>query len=557
MNNVLNFFKSNSNANFLAILTGLFVGTSYIPLPPWAVLFAYAPLWIAVHRLISNDSDAKEAKQSVSPQKPYHFYKKIFLAAWLSQVLLTLIGFNWIYYVSSEFGQLHWSLSLGALLLFAAFMHLYIPLSTVVAAWLIRHFRIETTWVRFVMMALMLSFFERLWPSIFEWNLAYTLLWAKIPLYQWADTVGFWGVSTWLLITQAFFAEGFLLWPQKKRKALEIMITTTAVLLFLTGLGYLKYQNWSKFDQTVQWGVAQGNIGNMDKIQSEQASQFHSYILNIYAQMTAKHYQDHPETEMMTWPETALPFALDLPFLHNFEQNQLLNLIQQWGRPLVTGGYSVDLRQHDHLGNLLTSNSVFFLGPNLKPFDEPYNKTDLLVFGEYMPFGETFPSLYKLLPFVGIYKKGPGPSLRTIQLRDKQIKLGPQVCYESLNPGFSRGLARIGTQIIFNLTNDSWFGWWAEPFQHQIMTLARAIEVRRPLVRSTNTGITSAILANGDLLQDSPINQSWTHTYPIRYLENPPLTFYTNYGYLDSLVWILFLFALIFIYRGKNKDVYH
>lgn len=207
------------------------------------------------------------------------------------------------------------------------------------------------------------------------------------------------------------------------------------------------------------------------------------------------------------------------------------------------------------MGYQLTSNAVFYLSPQMKFADVPYNKTNLLVFGEYLPLGEQYPSLYKLFPFVGIYDKGSGPIVANVAYKDKSIKLGPQICYDSLEPGFSRGLSKNGAEVIFNVTNDSWFGWWAEPYQHGIMTLARAIEVRRPLVRSTNTGISWAILADGTLLQGSPINSSWAYTYDIKYKKNPSQTFYTQFGYLDWILWLIILAALIYYNKNKGQHV--
>jgi len=540
----LSFFKSIPRPFYLAILSGILVGTSYIPFPGWALFFCYSPLWLAV-------SEVQEA----SPQKAP--LKKIFFLGWITQFILTLIGFNWIYYVSTEFGLLHWSLATTALLLFAALMHTYIPIALVLSAKLIEKFQISSKLFQFLISAILLSLIERIWPSIFEWNLAYSLLWMKWPLYQWADTVGFWGLSAWLLIAQSFITFGLTYWKTQKSQTFKVIGAIVAVFAGLTALGSMKYKSWSRFDQTVQFGVIQGNVGNAEKVQSEQQQNYQNYILQLYAKQTDQLLQENPNTEIMLWPETAMPFPLDPYFLGRYEQRQLQNNVLTWNRPLITGGYSVDITKKDHLGNSLISNAVFFMGPQNPTLAESYDKTDLLVFGEYMPFGRQLPILYKLLPFVGNYKIGPGPSVREIPLASKKIRLGPQICYESLNPGFSRGLAEKGAQIIFNVTNDSWFGWWAEPFQHQIMTLGRAIEVRRPLVRSTNTGVTSAILANGDRLEDSPIGQSWTHTYQVQYLENAPQTLYTRFGHYDWLLLIVILAFLIYIGRTTISKENH
>ncbi len=87
------------------------------------------------------------------------------------------------------------------------------------------------------------------------------------------------------------------------------------------------------------------------------------------------------------------------------------------------------------------------------------------------------------------------------------------------------------------------------------MTLARAVEVRRPLVRSTNTGFSSAILASGEVLENSPINKSWAYTYEIPYKKNPGQSSYTKFGYLDWMVWLILLISLLFVYRKKGENV--
>jgi apolipoprotein N-acyltransferase len=253
----------------------------------------------------------------------------------------------------------------------------------------------------------------------------------------------------------------------------------------------------------------------------------------------------------MIWPETSMPFALDVEYHNRFLQQGLLQKVKQWNLTLLAGGYSQSKDKRDHLGYPLTRNSVFFLNPNLGISAEPYHKSELLVFGEYLPLGEQLPFLYKLFPFVGVYERGPGPTPKNLPLPDgRNIIMGPQICYESLDPEFSRGLAKKGAQVFFNVTNDSWFGDWAEPFQHNIMTLARAVENRRPLIRSTNTGVSSAILANGEILEQSISDKTWSHTYDISYLKNAPITFYTNYGYLDWIIWLILLIAIA--YKGKN-----
>lgn len=538
MARIFNFFKSIPTFFSLSLLSGILVGTSYIPFNGWALFFCYTPLWIAtikLHRDMAN-------------------YKKIFLTGWITQFVLTLIGFNWIYYVATEFGHLHWSISLLALLSYAALMHIYIPLSLVISVKILRRFQIKSEIVQFLILALMLALIERAWPSIFEWNLGYVLLWIKLPLYHWADTVGFWGLSTWVLLLQAGFAYALTQYKSNRKAAITTAGANLLLIIALSLAGHVKAQGWKKTDDVVKIAIAQGNIGNAEKVLSEKKYQYHSYIRSIYTELTSKHISQNP-TDIMIWPETAMPFGLDEYFLKGLEQNALMNSVQSWNIPVITGGYSIDPTKLDHLGYSTFRNAVFYLSPNLGYSDKPYFKTNLLAFGEYMPFGEKFPVLYQLLPFVGTFERGSGPVVANVTYKDKTVRMGPQICYDSLAPEFSRGLALNGAQILFNVTNDSWYGWWSEPYQHQIMTLARGIEVRRPLIRSTNTGISSVILADGTLLQNSPIDQSWTYTYDIPYKTNPKQTVYTRFGYLDWMLWVLVLLTLIFIYKNKGLHV--
>ncbi|MES2803867.1 MAG: apolipoprotein N-acyltransferase [Bdellovibrionota bacterium] len=550
MTNISEVFKRNCNnpsiifLSFLALLSGVLIGTSYIPYPPWAIAFCYLPLWWAV--LL-----ASEIKT----------YKYIFFLGWVTQFTLTLLGFNWIYFTAREFGNLNVPVSFAALVLFASFMHLYIPFSLVVATYLKRKFNLKTTAFIFTL-ALVHILLERTWPSIFEWNLGYTLLWAQSPvaqsLAQWADTVGFWGLSALIFIFQAALLYCAITFKTQKTKASIVFMVAIGAVITLSFLGQTKKIEFSKTDSQVKVTIVQANISNEEKLQAEKGYDYQPFVFNSYFDATEQELSRvNNETDLIIWPETALPVALDKVYHHKPSQQSILNRVKSWQKTLVTGAYSQDTYKRDHLGNLIIRNSVFFINPDGE-VAAPYFKTDLLVFGEYMPFGQEAPFLYKLFPFVGVYEPGPGPVQKAIPINGQELMLGPQICYESLNPGFSRGLSKIGAEIIFNLTNDSWFGDWAEPYQHMIMTLARGLESRRPLIRSTNTGISTIILANGEILEQSPIYKKWAHTYTVPYAKTPPLTFYSKYGFWDWALYVLILLLILAFnsergHRARNK----
>lgn len=123
-----------------------------------------------------------------------------------------------------------------------------------------------------------------------------------------------------------------------------------------------------------------------------------------------------------------------------------------------------------------------------------YDKQFLLMFGEYLPFGQTFPKLYEWSPNSGRFS--PGTSL-------KPLVLGPHryattICYEDISPSFVHGMVQEGDpDLLVNMTNDAWFGDTTEPWIHLALAKMRSIEHRRYLVRVTNSGVSAIVDAVG------------------------------------------------------------
>jgi apolipoprotein N-acyltransferase len=123
-----------------------------------------------------------------------------------------------------------------------------------------------------------------------------------------------------------------------------------------------------------------------------------------------------------------------------------------------------------------------------------YDKQFLLAFGEYLPFGDTFPILYKWSPHSGSFSAGKTLDPLTVDLKGKEHKVSVLICYEDILPSFTnRAVAYAKPELLVNMTNDAWFGDTAEPWQHLALAKFRAVEHRRYLVRSTNSGVSAII----------------------------------------------------------------
>lgn len=515
----------------LAILSGFLVAISYPPLGSWALAFCFVPLWTLSTQLSS--------------------WKEAFWAGWWTQFILSLIGFHWIAHTAHAFGNLPWVVSILALLLFAGLVHLHIPLSLALVHFLGKKIPISAP-TSFVLYALTLGLLERVWPMIFPWHIGYSLLYSRLEAFHLAEWIGFNGLSHLLLLLNAIFATSVFYFSKSRFKSASFVCLGLFSFLSLSIVGSLiKPQKTNQEFLNVM--IVQANIGQLDKVLAEKnlknnQGEVQQAVMDRYFDLTNKALLQHPETDMIVWPETAIADYLDIDYLSRPRQLQLRSQIQTWSKALITGGYS------RKFGTDEVFNGLFFFNAQGQLTDSAYRKSQLLAFGERLPFGDIFPWLYKILPFVSSFHAGPGPEIKKITIGDRIFSVAPQICYESLYPWFTRKGASLGADFIVNVTNDSWFGQTFEPFQHATMTWARAIETRRPLIRSTNTGQSSIITETGQVLMKSPLGQEW---YQMAKLPIPAqrVTFYMKYGHLDWILYIVILLATTggYYIHGRKK----
>lgn len=524
---MMNKIKLLIKHNWKSILSGVLIGTSYIPFPPWAIIFAYAPLWI----------------QIVS--EPNMSLKQAFARGWWTQFVLTLIGFHWIAFVSHEYGHIPWPVSAVILLLFASAMHLYIPLATLFSHWLRQRLNLHPVSLLFTL-ALSTSLFEVLWPSLFQWNLGYTLYGFHLPWAQLAEYVGILGLSCAIFLINALVA--WCYFSRSKRSFIAVGLTA-ALILALIPVGLQLETAAQKSNGQFSILLVQPNIGNTEKYYAERGAGYIQYILDKDIEVTDRGLTQNPDVDLVAWAETAFPEFLNTHHYGRRYTTQLVSYIQKTKKNFYIGAYSKDgpgvKKPKDY-------NATFLLDENAQPLAEPYHKTHLLIFGEYAPFVETFPWIAKINPGGEGFGRGSGPTVFPF----KNFWIGNQICYESLDPRFSAKLSLLGANVIFNVTNDSWFnpmqGPYFEARQHRDMTFARAIETRRPVVRITNTGYSSVALADGSILPQGPLFQEWAGRYEVKINTEAPVTFYARYG--QWLIFVIICGLILSLWLGSKTD---
>ena len=181
-------------------------------------------------------------------------------------------------------------------------------------------------------------------------------------------------------------------------------------------------------------------------------------------------------------------------------------------------------------------NSAVLISPEGGMVDR-YDKVNLVPFGEYVPW--PFGSLVdKISTEAGDFAAGKRVVVSPV---GGGHKIGAFICYESVFPNFVRRFAAGGAEVLFNISNDGWFGQSAARRQHLSMVRMRAAENRRWILRSTNDGITATIDSAGRLRGTLPLSVEAASYTGFDYISQK--TLYTRWG--DWFPWLCASLALL------------
>jgi len=208
------------NPWFLPVLSGFFIGTSYIPFPPWASLFGFIPLWIFW---------AQQTR-----------LKPVVLSAVLATFVYTLIGFNWVTYLLHEFAHLPWLGALGGMLLFAVIAHLFVPVAGVV--WFLgRQWGLYQGRNSILAMGLLTALLLWSLPMLFKWNFGYAWYGSEVPLYHLAEYIGFSGLSMLTILANVplYFA-----WQKRDSQRGKTLFKRVAIVFLLLNVWGLNTKAW-------------------------------------------------------------------------------------------------------------------------------------------------------------------------------------------------------------------------------------------------------------------------------------------------------------------------
>lgn len=220
------------------------------------------------------------------------------------------------------------------------------------------------------------------------------------------------------------------------------------------------------------------------------------------------------ERPLVIWPETALPFFFQTHRL----AARVRELVRQEHAPLLFGAPGMEPRPAPGTSSPEPDifNRAFLLAPDGRVIGW-YDKEHLVPFGEYLPSWLNWPFLEALLQGVGVYAEGASSR----PLRYGGLALGMLICYEGIFPWLAQERVADGANILVDISNDGWFRGTPASRQHLYLTVLRALEQNRWILRGTNTGISAVVDARGRVTVRGPQFRAGTLAARARLNETP------------------------------------
>ena len=493
----------------LAFASGLLYWIAFPGIDVWPLAFvALVPLFVAL-----------------AGQTP----KRGFWIGWTAGFGMTVTGFYWLSYTLQVFS----GFPLPLCWLFQAILCGYQAGRIALFGWLATRGEARG-WGRGLTLALAFAASELVFPLLFPWFYGATVH-QVIPLLQVAELGGPIAVSLVLLAFNYALAELVLAKLEGRKPNKHVLgLAGVPVLAALYGLIRVSQVDArSAAADKVEVGLVQANMSLMGKRINKDEG------LNRHLRLT-KELKDQGPLDLVVWSETSV---MSVVLEDNANRELKRQITRSLGVPALFGSVLArpvdDARGHALFNSAMLSDKK---GNIIGRFDKQY----LLAFGEYLPFGETFPKLYEWSPHTGHFQ--PGTSFKPLSLGDRQIAV--VVCYEDVLPGFVNREMREGDpELIANLTNDAWFGDSTEPWIHLALAKLRAVEQRKFFVRSTNSGVSAFIDPAGRVISHTKTFTEESQRATLRWLKGK-----TAYTYLGDIPWWLATVASVgFAFRRRSS----
>ena len=417
-----------------------------------------------------------------------------------------------------------------------------------------------------------LVFFVAIWMAFEKFHLSWELTWPWLNLgnvfadypkiIQWYDTFGATGGSFWILLINVYAFYTLRIWEAgRKRKSLiinsAILVGAVAIPMLIS---MMKYQN---FDEkpigSVNVLMLQPDLDPYNEKYSKDSLTILNELLTLAQENSPKINQPNP-IDYYIGPETSIPGYGSISE-SGFEQSILLNSVKSFLTQHPKSVFATGISSHRFYPDpnkksetaYQTADGTYVDSYNSAVQIIPNQKVQVYHKGKLVPGVEIFPYIHVLKPILGDAMLNLGGTIASLGIdKERKVfsnpynkgKIAPIICYESIYGEFVTEYVKNGANFLGIMTNDSW--WGVTQGHQQLMAYAklRAIETRREIARSANSGISAHINARGDVMADTLYEDQTALFAKVNLYDK--MTFYTRAGDLLTRFSIFVLGFLVF-----------
>lgn len=541
----------------LAIITGLFLTISWPSIGfPGLLFVAFVPLLI----LEKQFSDAPFRRKSL----------KIFLLSWLAFFIWNALAYRWLFYARPPVNptsleiQQAWIAYFFPVILNSLFMAIIFILYHKIRnkhGQLYGFLFLPTFWMAFENLHLNWDF---MWPWLNLGNgFASYYKWV-----QWYELTGTFGGTLWVWIANLFLFKAILLYLEHGDKKLmrKLYIAFALVVLVPIGISYVMYFNYEEKGEEINIVLLQPDLDPYHEKYVKSSQEIVEEIISIGDKVVTN------QTDLILTPETSFPGS-EAVILNDMNSDPSIQALRDWisNYPdvvLVAGTSLIEFTNASQAPNItsIPYNSNMWINSynstiqleNSNDSIPSYHKSKLVVGVEYFPY----PTIFK--PLLGSVMLDFGGSTNSLTKSNKakvftnrqnSAKIAPTICYESIFGEYTSEFVKEGANLIAISTNDSWWGDTDGHRQFLDYARLRAIENRRSVARSANSGISAFINQRGDIVQRLEYGKQGSLVGSLKM--NTKITNYTIAGdFLSRIALIIsgIILAYFIVDRIFNKE---
>ena len=512
----------------LPLLSGALLSCAFAASPANPLAFAYGPIWsyVALLPLFLSLGISVGDGRSI-----FHCFRQ----GWMCGSVFSLLTLYWV-----AFTQGGGPAVIGGTLLLSAYLGLFSGAAAALLSALLKTFG-TVAWLSAPFLWTACEYLMALGELGFPWLVLGHSQAALPALIQYAEFTGVYGVSFWIVSVNVCLL-ALISGPLRRQRAGALLVGAVLFLIpWIGGLGLQQMSHVAVADQrVVDVAVVQNNIG-LEKWRPGGRQRSLVSLELLSRQAVAE------EPELIVWPETAMPCRVTGPSSQCGDF--IRNLVAETGAPILTGAPG-----RNEAGEPVNA-AYFFRADRLEP--QSYAKMHLVPFGERTPFKDSLPLLRNIDWTALTGDLGPAEfargQRRTLFEHDSGF-FAALICFESVFPDFVRLSVLAGADFLVNITNDSWFGATAGPYQHAQLAVMRAVENRRAIARCATSGISLFIDPFGRTTQETDI---YTAAYRVGRIQvGGERTFYTRHGDLFAQASLLAsgLALVVAIRRRRESD---